>query len=117
MSWVQQFSATFGLSRLATAQALGGFMMLEPLPEMSQRLLPAVSQAYTSGGVTAIIFLRYSSACRVSFESIVMLSFSSTITAPYELKIAPTQSTASLVCPMASPTGWPALKSFSAVDR
>jgi hypothetical protein len=30
---------------LATAQALGGFMMPEPLPEMSQRLLPASSQA------------------------------------------------------------------------
>ena len=38
-------TATFGLSRLATAQALGGFMMPAPLPEISQRLLPASSQA------------------------------------------------------------------------
>ena len=42
-------------------------------------------------------FLRYSSACLVSGESILMLSFSSMKTTPYDLNSAPTQSIASLV--------------------
>src|ERR1051326_8943413 len=117
MSWVQQFFATSGLSRLATLQALGGFMMLEPLPEMSQRLLPASSQANTSGGLSGISFLKYSSAARVSAELILMLSLASTNWAPNEGNSAPTQSIASVVCPIGSPTGKPALCSCSAVLR
>src|ERR1051326_911468 len=82
MSWVQQFFATSGLSRLATLQALGGFMMLEPLPEL-----------------------------------ILMLSLASTNWAPNEVNSAPTQSIASVVCPIGSPTGKPALCSCSPVLR
>src|SRR5215467_804784 len=109
MSCVQHCAATCGLSRLATDQALGGFMMLEPLPEMSQRLLPASSHAYTSGGLNGISFLKYSSATRVSLESTLMLSFSSTITEPKPRNMAPVESMASLVCPIGRPMGKPAL--------
>src|SRR6266545_8136045 len=55
--WVQHCSATCGASRLATAQALGGFMIMAPLPETSQRLLEASSQDPTSGGRNEISFL------------------------------------------------------------
>ena len=48
--WVQHCSATCGASRLATAQALGGFMISAPLPETSHLLLEASSQAGASGG-------------------------------------------------------------------
>src|SRR5216117_1451715 len=57
MPWVQHFSATCGASRLATAQALGGFMISAPLPEISHLLLEASSHAGTSGGRKAISFL------------------------------------------------------------
>jgi hypothetical protein len=49
MPWVHNFSATFGASRLATAQALGRFMISAPLPEIDL-LLEALSQAGASGG-------------------------------------------------------------------
>src|SRR3712207_8099227 len=68
MSCVQQFAATCGASRLATAQAEGGFMMPEPRPEMSQRLFDASSQANTSGGICAATFLAYSRTWRVRSE-------------------------------------------------
>src|SRR5512132_3414791 len=55
--WVQHCSATCGASRLATAQALGGFMIIAPLPETSHLLLDASSQAATSGGRKPINFL------------------------------------------------------------
>ena len=47
---VQHCSATCGASRLATAQALGGFMISAPLPETSHLLFEASSQAGASGG-------------------------------------------------------------------
>src|SRR5262245_23982277 len=47
---VQHSSATCGASRLATAQALGGFMMSDPLPDTSHLLLLLSSQAGASGG-------------------------------------------------------------------
>ena len=50
MPCVQNCSATCGASRLATAQALGGFMISEPLPETRYLLLEALSQAGASGG-------------------------------------------------------------------
>jgi hypothetical protein len=53
----QHCSAICGASRLATAQALGGFMISAPLPEISHLLLEASSQAATSGGRNAINFL------------------------------------------------------------
>src|SRR3954463_12248635 len=55
--WVQHCSATCGASRLATAQALGGFMIIAPLPETSHLLLEASSHAATSGGRNEISFL------------------------------------------------------------
>ena len=51
---VQHCSATCGASRLATAHALGGFMMSAPRPETSHLLLEASSHAGTSGGRNAI---------------------------------------------------------------
>src|SRR5215475_2066894 len=54
---VQHCSATFGASRLATAQADGGFMIKAPLPEISHLLLEASSQAGASSGRNAISFL------------------------------------------------------------
>ena len=50
MPCVQHCSATCGASRLATAQALGGFMISAPLPETSHLLLEASSHAGASGG-------------------------------------------------------------------
>src|SRR5437763_7064716 len=117
MSWVQHCAATWGLSRFATLQALGGFMMLEPLPEISQRLLPASSHANTSGGLSGMSFFMYSSAARVSEELILILSFSSMNTEPYAWNSAPVQSNASLVWPIGSPTGKPALCSAPADSR
>src|SRR5882757_10812935 len=55
--WVQHCSATCGASRLATAQALGGFMIRAPRPETSHLLLDASSHAGASGGRNAISFL------------------------------------------------------------
>ena len=55
--WVQHCSATCGASRLATAQALGGFMISAPLPATSHLLLEASSQAAISGGRKLISFL------------------------------------------------------------
>src|SRR3989304_2063698 len=49
-SWCQTWAATAGWSRLATVQALGGLMMADPLPEISQRLLEPSSQGSMSGG-------------------------------------------------------------------
>ena len=57
MPWVHSCSATFGASRLATAQALGGFMISAPLPETSYLLFEASSQAGASGGRNCASFL------------------------------------------------------------
>src|SRR5215470_5400797 len=54
---VQQFSATCGASRLATAQADGGFMINEAWPETRNLLFEASSHAATSGGRNCISFL------------------------------------------------------------
>src|SRR6478752_3990283 len=54
---VQHCSATCGASRLATAQALGGFMIKAPLPEISHLLLEPSSHAGASFGRKAISFL------------------------------------------------------------
>src|SRR5476651_2506930 len=55
--WVQHCSATCGASRLATAQALGGFMIIAPRPETSHLLLEPSSHAGASDGRNAISFL------------------------------------------------------------
>ena len=54
---VQHCSATFGASRLATAQAVGGFMISAPWPETRNLLFEASSHAATSAGRNAISFL------------------------------------------------------------
>src|SRR5437660_4126080 len=50
MPCVHNCSATLGASRLATAQALGGFMMSAPRPEISHLLFDALSHDGASGG-------------------------------------------------------------------
>src|SRR3546814_17268204 len=52
MLCVQHCSAICGASRLATAQALGGLMIIEALPETRNLLFDASSQAATSFGST-----------------------------------------------------------------
>src|SRR5258708_19290443 len=55
--WVQHCSATSGASRLATAHALGGFIINAPFPCTPHLLLAASSHAGASGGRNAISFL------------------------------------------------------------
>jgi len=78
----QHCSAIFGASRLATAQAEGGFWISDPLPEISHLLLPALSQAQTSSGMNLTNFLNHSRTCRVASDLTVMLPSLSTISAP-----------------------------------
>src|SRR5579872_5861388 len=59
---VQQSSATCGASRLATAQADGGFQISAALPEIKARLFDASSQLTASGGMNSTIFAQYSMA-------------------------------------------------------
>src|SRR6266436_2110470 len=71
--WVQHCSATLGASRTATAQALGGFMINAPFPEISHLLFEESSQAKTSGGRNGTSFLNHSSTCRVASDLTVTL--------------------------------------------
>src|SRR5438309_1471473 len=114
---VHSCSATCGASRFATAQAEGGFIISAPFPEISHLLLPASSQAKTSGGRNGTIFLNHSSACFVASVLTVTLPSWSTSTEPWEANTAPTQSTASVVCPSGMPNGNPAFEHFSAACR
>src|SRR3954467_2243287 len=114
---VQSCSAILGLSRLATAYALGGFMMSAPLPAISHLLFDASSHANTSGGRNCTSFLQYSIACRVASDLTVMLPLASISCAPYAAKIAPTEPPESAVPPMPTPNGKPALWHFSAAIR
>src|SRR5689334_22337062 len=114
---VQSCSATFGASRLATAHALGGFMMSAPLPAINHLLFEASSHANTSGGRNGTSFLQYSIAWRVASVFTVMLPFASTSCAPYAAKMAPAESTESAVEPMPMPNGKPALWHFCAAVR
>ena len=70
---VQHFSAIWGASRTATAQAEGGFMINAPLPEISHLLLLESSQAKTSAGKTGTNLLNHSSDCFIASELTVML--------------------------------------------
>ena len=74
--------ATSGLSRLATAHALGGLKMALPVPEMSQRLLLASSHAYTLSGMTVASRVRYSRASRTASESAAISPCAFTMAAP-----------------------------------
>src|SRR5207248_10760544 len=88
-----------------------------PLPEISHLLLLASSQAKTSGGRNGTIFLNHSRTCFVASDLTVTLPSWSTSTDPWEANTAPTQSTASVVCPSGMPKGNPAFAHFSAACR
>src|SRR5438552_18985441 len=105
MPCVHNCSATCGASRLATAQALGGFMINAPLPEIRYLLLDALSHAGASGGSHWASFLQYSSACRTGSDLTAMLPLASTRFAPNDWKIAPAVSTLSSVTPSPMPNG------------
>src|SRR4051812_39862945 len=79
---VQSCSATFGASRLATAHALGGFMMSAPLPAISHLLFDASSHAKTSGGSSGTSLFVYSSTCFTASDFTAMLPLASTSSAP-----------------------------------
>src|SRR5204862_4758263 len=115
--WVQHCAAISGASRLATAQALGGFMINAPLPETNHLLFEASSHAAASGGRKVISFFEKSSACRTVSVLTVSLPLASTSSAPKELKIAPAVSTLSVVSPRPMPKGKPALWQDSAAFR
>src|SRR6185369_1070965 len=79
---VHSCSAIGGASRLATAQAEGGFRISEPLPEIRYLLLLALSQAKTSGGRTGTSRLNQSSTILTGSELAVILPSLSTSSAP-----------------------------------
>src|SRR5256885_17209688 len=79
---VQQSAATSGASRLATAQADGGFQIIALLPEIRARLFEASSQLTESGDMNCTSFLAYSMAIITLSLSIVMLPLASTRSAP-----------------------------------
>src|SRR5271169_1616384 len=89
-------------------------MISAPFPDMSHLLLLASSQAKTSGGRDGTIFLNHSRTCFVASDLTVTLPSWSTSTEPWEANTAPTQSTASVVCPSGMPNGNPAFEHFSA---
>src|SRR5215831_7754118 len=70
---VQSSPATFGLSRLATAYALGGFMIIEPCPEIRYLLFDASSQANTSAGRNFTSLCMYSSTRLTASDLTVIL--------------------------------------------
>ena len=79
---VQHFSATWGASRLATAQALGGLKIRAPLPEISHLLFEASSHAVASVGQKATSLLPYSSTCFTESDFAVTLPLASISCAP-----------------------------------
>src|SRR6185312_2206962 len=86
---VQQSAATCGASRLATAQAEGGFQIRALLPEISARLLEASSYCTVSAGMNGISRLQYSIASRTVSVSTVMLPLASSRFAPNAPNVAP----------------------------
>src|SRR5580704_5323159 len=79
---VQQSSATCGASRLATAQAEGGFQINAALPDISARLLEASSHCTASDGMNFTIFWQYSIAAFTLSESMVISPLAFTRSAP-----------------------------------
>src|SRR5277367_1227431 len=113
---VQQSAATSGASRLATAQAEGGFQIMAALPEMRARLFDASSQLTASRGMNWIIFLQYSMTAITLSDSIVMLPLASTRSAPNAPNVVPQVWFASVLPePQPKPIGKPALKHASAI--
>src|SRR5262249_805544 len=111
---VHNCSATLGASRLATAQALGGFMIIAPRPAISHLLLEASSHAGASGRNNLASLLYYSSGWRTGSLFTVTLPLASTSIAPNEWKIAPAVSTESAVTPSPMPKPLPAFWHASA---
>src|SRR5436190_10324617 len=114
---VQHCSATCGASRLATAQALGGFMIIAPRPDTSHLLFEASSHAGASAGKNFASFTLYSSALRTSSVFTVMSPLALTRYAPWPLNQAPAVSTESVVPPRPIPIGKPPLWQSSAAFR
>src|ERR1043165_4802053 len=114
---VQHCSATCGASRLATAQALGGFMISAPRPETSHLLFDASSHAGASGGKNFASLTEYSSAWRTASVFTVMSPLALTRYAPYALNHAPAVSTESVVWPRPMPNAKPAFWQASAALR
>src|SRR5271170_14807 len=103
---VQQSSATWGASRLATAQADGGFQIKVALPEISARLFEASSQLTASGGMNFTMRSAYSIAWRTLSDSMTMLPLASTRSAPNAPNVAPQVWLASvLFWPQPNPIG------------
>src|SRR5262249_23751559 len=92
---VHSCSANFGASPLATAQALGEFMMRALWPEISALLFEASFHAKTVGGKNGTAFLNHSSTCLVASDLTVILPSSSSRRTPWAANIVPTQLTAS----------------------
>src|SRR5258707_15167343 len=109
MPCVQHCSATCGASRLATAQALGGFMISAPRPETSHLLLEESSQAGASGGKNLGTRAYHSSAWRTGSDLTVMLPLASTSAAPNDWKTPPAVSTEYRVVPRPMPDAKPPL--------
>src|SRR5947199_5959323 len=114
---VHNCSATFGASRLATAQAEGALKIRALWPEMRALLFEASSQAKTLGGKNGTAFLNHSSTIFVASLLTVISPLASTSCAPWVLNIEPTHCTASLVVLIGMPNGKPALWHFSAACR
>src|SRR3954462_14810991 len=114
---VQHCSATCGASRFATAQALGGFMIIAPRPETSHLLLDASSHAGASAGKNFASFTLYSSAWRTGSDLTVISPLALTNCAPKPWNQAPAVSTESVVPPRPMPNGKPALWQASAAFR
>src|SRR6202162_2588509 len=78
----QHCSATFGLSRTATAQAEGGLKISAAWPEINALLFEESSQANTSGGRNGTSFLNHPSTCFTGSDLTVILPSLSTSSAP-----------------------------------
>src|SRR3981081_1121097 len=79
----QHCSATFGLSRTATAQAEGGLKISAAWPEINALLFDESSQAKTPLGRNGTSFLYHSSTCFIASDLTVMLPSLSVICAPW----------------------------------
>src|ERR1043165_1642081 len=100
---VQSCSATFGLSRTATAHADGGLKMSGPWPEIRYLLFDASSQAKASLGRCGTSFLNHASTWRIASDLTVMWPSLSTRAAPWLRSTGSTQVSESLVVPSPTP--------------
>src|SRR6266571_5039636 len=111
---VHSCSATFGASRLATAQADGALKIKALCPEISALLFEASSQAKALSGKNGTVRLNHSRTVRIASLLTVISPLASTSCAPWLLNIEPTHCTASLVVLIGMPNGKPALWALAA---